>query len=553
MKKVKFRFWVVFVFFIFMMYTPVSITNAIPEKKDATITLNFIVRHGTDIWKPFKTAFLASQLAIDNNVGNIVFWSTPGSQWVTKAQTGQFDGAWGGGPTTFDQLANLDLLPEISNAQSLVVASGINDTISGVPIKRFNQTCTTDCTTNPVWIAAAISSFGFTLNYDTLAAAGISPEDAPKTWNDLADPKYYRAGDPLFGIGNAPDTTSNTKIYQIILQALGWEAGWGLITAISGNSEIYFGSTDVLTAVQLGQVGVGITIDFYGYSSQLQNPATKYQIPLGQSIINGDPISLLPGDPTKVDAANAFVQFVLSTEGQKIWLDTKINRLPVREDVFNTTEGQARPDLKAVFDNAKATTGVNFDDPRALETENFLLRYFQSTITNPHVEIRTEWGKIVNAYNAGKITRAELSDWVYSFGYPLVNETEAKAVDSSITLTMEGQWKSDMITQVKAIGTLASGTNPVANRTSPVDLFPPPPPPPPTSTTAATTTGATNSTMTSMPPSSSAPGGTTTTVLTTPPKTTTEAPTEISPGFDIFAVISLISFVTLIRNRRKQK
>ena len=153
MKTLKRNLSILFVFFLCIFFSPVGITNAEPQKAEAGITLNFLTRHGSDIWKPFKNAFLASQLAIDNNVDNIVFWSTPASEWVTKAQTGQYDGGWGGGPSTFDQLAELNLLPEITDSGVLNEASAINETISGNALKRYNQTCVSDCTNDPVWIA----------------------------------------------------------------------------------------------------------------------------------------------------------------------------------------------------------------------------------------------------------------------------------------------------------------------------------------------------------------------------------------------------------------
>jgi ABC-type Fe3+ transport system substrate-binding protein len=447
--------------------------SAAPEAVEQGITLKVITRHASDIWKPFRDAFLLSDLASDAGVTAVEFWDTLPSLWVTRAQGGQYDVGWGGGPTTFDQLAELNLLPEINDSGILAAAAGIEDTISGVPLKRYNMSCTVDCT-NPVWVAAAISSFGFTVNWDILDAKGL---DTPRTWNDLADPRYYSSGTPLIAIGNAPDTTSNTRIYEIILQALGWDAGWALITAIAGNSEIYFGSTDVLTAVQTGETAVGITIDFYGYSSQHANPSTQYIIPKGQSIVNGDPISLLPGSASKREGANAFVEFVLSVEGQELWLDTKVNRLPSREDVFDTTVGLTRGDLKEAFNNAKTNVGIAFNDSLSLSHARVTLDYFQSAITDSHNDIRTNWGKIISAYNGGKIVREELADWVYSIGKPVITQQEAITINAGCDQTTgcdpsyAATWRAGMQSQVGTVGTAAQVDPPVAPETSPIDYF----------------------------------------------------------------------------------
>ena len=219
---------------------------------------------------------------------------------------------------------------------------------------------------------------------------------------------------------------SNTRVYEIILQALGWDAGWALISAISGNSVIYHGSTEVLNAVTLGEVAVALTIDFYGYQSQIENPSTEYIIPQGQSIVNGDPISLLNGPSGNRAAANAFIQFVLSKEGQQIWLSDTINRLPVRDDItFQAPDGTPRNDLETAYNIAKNNVGINFSDPLALSYASVTLSYFQTAMTDIQDDLRAGWAKIVNAYNSGKINRDTISDWMYSFGYPALSETEA--------------------------------------------------------------------------------------------------------------------------------
>ncbi|MEM0014648.1 MAG: hypothetical protein QXX81_03190 [Zestosphaera sp.] len=82
-------------------------------------------------------------------------------------------------------------------------------------------------------------------------------------------------------------------MYEIILQAYGWDEGWKVLTTMAANSKVYSGSADVREGVIIGEVDVGITIDFYGYTAHYQNPDCKYIIPAGETIVNGDPIALL--------------------------------------------------------------------------------------------------------------------------------------------------------------------------------------------------------------------------------------------------------------------
>ncbi len=489
----------------------------VQSKKTAGITLQVITRHASDIFKPFRDAFLASNLAKDAGVTGVEFWSKSPGEWVTEAQKGFYDVGWGGGPTLFDQLNDLNLLPEITDPGVLNEASSIADSISGVPLKRYNTTCTTGCT-NPTWIAAAISSFGFTVNHDVLDANGLA---VPRTWADLANVSYFSSTKPLVAIGNAPDTTSNTRVYEIILQALGWNEGWALISAIAGNSVIYHGSTEVLNAVILGEVAIALTIDFYGYEAQKSNPSTEYIIPQGQSIVNGDPISLLNGPSGNRVGANAFVQFVLSKEGQAIWMKDTINRLPVREDVFSTPAGQQRPDLKDAYDIAKNNVGIDFNDSKALSYSQITLSYFQTALTDIQDDLQTGWGKIVNAYRQGDIPENKLSDWIYSFGYPVISEQDAISLDSqAYDTTLQGQWRSAMSSQYLSVGSEADKSSPVAPKTSPVNYFPPP-----------TTTTPTNTTTPTQPTSSS-------------------KGQLISPGFEGFFILALIPIVVLMRKKK---
>ena len=41
--------------------------------KPSGITLHVLTRHATDVWKPFRNAFLVTQAATDNNVDAIIF------------------------------------------------------------------------------------------------------------------------------------------------------------------------------------------------------------------------------------------------------------------------------------------------------------------------------------------------------------------------------------------------------------------------------------------------------------------------------------------------
>lgn len=387
------------------------------------ITLTIITRHDTTIWTLFEPAFLATSYAQDNNVIDLRWMGPDPGLWTETIEATDVDVAWGGGPTLFDTLIDNDLLAPLDvGSYALQMANEINDTLAGSSMKRFDEQ------DRVLWIAAAISSFGFTINNDFLADAQLP---VPSKWEDLANETYGELLPlPTISMGNAPGTTSNTRIYEIILQAFGWDEGWRILTRMAGNAGIYGGSVETQSAVEQGEVGVGMSIDFYGYTSQIDFPSCQYVLPEGQSIINGDPIALVAKSKHK-DAAQDFIGWILSPEGQSIWLDERINRMPLRSDAFHTEKGQERSDLYALFNQTISNIGIPFSDELAISYEQSLMYYFEAVLKNEHEALagaQGAWTELVNAKKEQRITQQQFNDWVLELGTPVswVNSTDAQ-------------------------------------------------------------------------------------------------------------------------------
>lgn len=399
-------------------------------------TLVILTRHDTTIWEGFEGPFLASDFAKQNGVTDIEWLQPDASFWKQVIERGDkpVDVAWGGGPTLFDQLVRDNLLSPLDDPSLLQTVDGISDTIGGAPMKRK------DASGQIVWVAAAISSFGFTVNHDFLRRYNLP---APQKWEDLASVEYAKLlPTASISMGNAPQTTSNTRIYEIILQAFGWEKGWSIMARMAGNSQIYSGSVETQQAVEIGEVGVGMSIDFYGYTTQLRNPSTEYVLPEGQSIINGDPIALAKSTQHK-QAAQAFINFVLSPEGQSLWLSEKVNRMPVRAEAFQTELGKKRPDLERVYQKTIANIGIPFEDPLALSYEASIRTYFQAVFTDAHAELVAAWKAIVEAKTAGRINDQQLEQLAARLGGPVKWTQDGK--DYTFTLEYAQSINSQML------------------------------------------------------------------------------------------------------------
>ncbi|HDD33906.1 MAG TPA: ABC transporter substrate-binding protein, partial [Thermofilaceae archaeon] len=197
----------------------------------------------------------------------------------------------------------------------------------------------------------------------------------------------------------------------------GWEEGWRVLTLMAANAIVYSASGDVRDAVIRGDIAVGITIDFYGYTAMMVNPSCEYVIPLGESIVNGDPIALVKNSKNP-EAAQAFIAWVL-TEGQKVWLDPNINRLPANPRVFETPEGRERSDLKDAYDRTLETKAMRFNDTLALLYEQVMQWYFRATLVEVNEYLKDAWKAVLSKWLAGEISDEEFNKYVSELTAPL--------------------------------------------------------------------------------------------------------------------------------------
>jgi len=367
-------------------------TAAAPSACKEKITLTILTRHPTEIIEAARKFFLKSKIAKEYCITDLKFIQLPPGWWPEIVRNKHIDVAWGGGPTLFDILFQQGLLRPLQTKLALEAAAQIPNTIAGMPLKRIKNG-------KIYWVAAAIASFGFTINRAVAKSLGFDWHKL-KTWKDLASDALglilVKTGRPALAIADPTQSTSNTRMYEIILQAYGWENGWRILTLMAANADVLSGSALVRDGVISGDYMVGITIDFYGYTAEKLNPACIYILPSGQTIVNGDPIAVTVSTQHP-KAAEAFVAWVL-TDGQQIWLLPTINRLPANPRVFETPMGKKRPDLKKAYEMALHAKSMKFNDTLAMLTEYAMQNYFKATLVDDHNLLQQAWVKLLKAY-----------------------------------------------------------------------------------------------------------------------------------------------------------
>ena len=188
------------------------------------------------------------------------------------------------------------------------------------------------------WYGAAISGFGIMHN-KVLRERLKLPE--VKTWQDLTNPKLIGR----VGAADPRQSGSAHMMYELILQGYNWEKGFQIIAEMSGNIKRFPPSaSQVPKDVSTGDVIYGHAIDFYAYQQIAETGADKigYAIPEDTAVFTPDSIGILKGT-RNLHLAQKFISFVLSEQGQKLWMLRKGE--PDGPQEFNLNRASVLPSL----------------------------------------------------------------------------------------------------------------------------------------------------------------------------------------------------------------
>ena len=227
--------------------------------------------------------------------------------FIRETRSSPPDLMWASAPDAFEVLKKDALLQKYQPK-----AQGIADKVGSYPVNDRDG----------FYVGFAASGYGIMYNTRYLRANSLP---APKEWDDLKKPIYFGH----VGI-SAPSRSGTTHLtVETILQGEGWEKGWATLLEIGGNlAQVSDRSFGVPDAVNSGQYGIGIVIDFFGLSAKASGFPVEFVYPTVTTIVPAN-VGIIANAKNQ-KAAEAFVEFLLSEEGQQILLDPKIQRLPVR-------------------------------------------------------------------------------------------------------------------------------------------------------------------------------------------------------------------------------
>lgn len=289
--------------------------------------------------------------------------------------------------------------------------SGLAPDVAGIELRAADYS----------WYGAAISSFGILENLRVQRLAGLR---GITRWEQLADPalrNWVGAGDPR-GSGTM------LVMFESFLQARGWDTGWQMLSRIAGNTRRFdrISSTTAKDAA-VGESAYALAIDFYAFNQIAAAGKTNlhFVLPSDFAAINPDGIAILRGAPHR-QAAELFLRYVLSEEGQQLWLLPRghpagptrysIERMPVRPALYAKYRAVSNVEVSP-FD---LPSGFRYDARLAQQRRGVVSSLAGALFVDVHADLKRAWGAVI----ARGLKPAELAD----LGSVPLTEAEAAAL-----------------------------------------------------------------------------------------------------------------------------
>jgi ABC-type Fe3+ transport system substrate-binding protein len=223
-------------------------------------------------------------------------------EWKGKPEVDIF---WGGESALFEKLAEQKLLQKVEIAREAwdAIPATIG-TPKPVPLKDKDG----------YWVGTALEPYGLVYHPKKIQRLGI-PE--PREWDDLLSPKLRGEVAQC-----APTRSSSSNAtYEVILSMYGEDKGWEWLKKLAANTGHFTArSRDVPTVVAKGEYTAGFAVPSYmAFEEKLAGFDLKFVAPKN-SFVTPEPMAILAG-ARNPKAARAFIEFLLSERGQKVFME----------------------------------------------------------------------------------------------------------------------------------------------------------------------------------------------------------------------------------------
>jgi len=223
-------------------------------------------------------------------------------EWKGKPEVDIF---WGGESALFEKLAEQKLLQKVEISREVweAIPASIGKP-RPIPLKDKDG----------FWVGTALEPYGLVYHPKKIQRLGI-PE--PREWNDLLNPKLKGEVAQC-----APTRSSSSNAtYEVILSMYGEDKGWEWLRKLAANTGHFTArSRDVPTVVAKGEYSAGFAVPSYmAFEEKLAGFELKFVAPKN-AFVTPEPMAILAG-ARNPKAARAFIEFLLSERGQKVFME----------------------------------------------------------------------------------------------------------------------------------------------------------------------------------------------------------------------------------------
>src|SRR3989454_1008012 len=320
-------------------------------------------------------------------------------EWKGRPEVDIF---WGGESALFEKLAEQKLLQKVEIAReawdSIPASIG---TPRAIPLKDKNG----------YWVGTALEPYGLVYHPKKIQRLGIAE---PKEWDDLLNPKLKGEVAQC-----APTRSSSSNAtYEVILSMHGDDKGWDWLKKLAANTGHFTArSRDVPTVVAKGEYTAGFAVPSYmAFEEKLAGFDLKFVAPKN-AFVTPEPMAILAG-ARNPKAARAFIEFLLTERGQKVFMERGLfpitPRYKVQGPLGSTAEmaveftGGVRSYFDREVSNAYDGGEIRFGERRVdglPPYERNIGMVFQNYALWPHMTVR---GNVTYGLRLRKLAAAEI-------------------------------------------------------------------------------------------------------------------------------------------------